>query len=76
MLKNILCLILFISGTSMVWSQSGAKTYLGVFLLMWANNIAFAQQIEKLRNKNKIIAEDYSIEIDDMDETMSKISDK
>lgn len=55
MAKNILCLVLFCVGTGIVWFQAGFITYIGVFFLMWANNIGLMHNIENMKKEDKSI---------------------
>jgi hypothetical protein len=55
MVKNVLCLVLFCVGTGMIWFQEGFITYIGVFFLMWANNIGLMHNIENMKKEDKNI---------------------
>lgn len=55
MTKNILCIVLFCMGTGMIWLQGGFITYLGVFFLLWANNIGIMHTIESMNKKENSI---------------------
>jgi hypothetical protein len=47
--KNILCIILFCIGTYIIWSTQGFLVYVGIFILLWSNNISFMHNIESMR---------------------------
>ncbi len=49
MFKNILCIILFCIGTYIIWSTQGFLVYVGIFILLWSNNISFMHNIESMR---------------------------
>lgn len=53
MFKNILCIILFLSGTYIVWSTEGPLFYLAIFMLLWSNNIGIMKNIEQLRQRDR-----------------------
>jgi NADH:ubiquinone oxidoreductase subunit K len=55
MTKNILCIVLFTLGTGIVWFQYGFLTYLGIFFLLWANNIGIMHTIEKMQKRDSSI---------------------
>lgn len=82
MAKNILCLILFCFGTGIVWFQEGLMTYIGIFLLMWANNIGFMRTIENMNKQEKSILKllfGDNISKEKLEEVMShnmRVSDK
>jgi hypothetical protein len=45
--KIILCLFLFCLGTFLTCYYSSVATFVGVFALLWANNISFFDQLKK-----------------------------
>lgn len=55
MTKNILCIVLFTLGTGIIWFQQGILTYLGIFFLLWANNIGIMHNIESMNKKENNI---------------------
>jgi hypothetical protein len=55
MTKNILCILLFIIGTAIIWFYHGIITYAGIFFLMWANNIGIMHDIERINKKEDSI---------------------
>lgn len=82
MVKNVLCLVLFCVGTGMIWFQEGFITYIGVFFLMWANNIGLMHNIENMKKEDKSIlkilfGDDISKEkIEEIMSQNMKVSDK
>jgi hypothetical protein len=53
MFKNILCIVLFLCGTYIIWSKEGPLFYLAIFMLMWSNNIGIMKNIEQLRKRDR-----------------------
>jgi hypothetical protein len=47
--KLIVTLLIFIASILMISHYSNIGTFFGVFLLLWANNIALADQLKKGR---------------------------
>lgn len=45
--KAILCLLLFCSGAFLACYYSNIATFIGVFALLWANNISLYDQLKK-----------------------------
>lgn len=45
--KDIMALLLFVVGTFLTCKYSNFGTFVGVFLILWANNISFAEQLLK-----------------------------
>lgn len=82
MVKNVLCLVLFCVGTGMIWLQEGFITYIGVFFLMWANNIGLMHNIENMKKEDKnilkiLFGDDVSKEkIEEIMSQNMKVSDK
>lgn len=53
MFKNILCIVLFLSGTYIVWAKEGPLFYLAIFMLIWSNNIGIMKNVEDLRKRDR-----------------------
>lgn len=49
MKKDILCLSLFCVGAFLTCYYSNFATFIGIFALLWANNISFSDQLKKGR---------------------------
>lgn len=45
--KVILCLTLFCIGALLISYYNNLATFVGVFALLWANNISFSEQVKK-----------------------------
>lgn len=82
MSRNILCLSLFFISTCIICYQEGFLAYLGIFLLLWSNNIGIMQNVENLQKKEKSIlkilfgANAKEREVDEIMSHNMKVSDK
>lgn len=80
--KNILCLMLFCIGTGIIWYTQGFIIYLGIFTILWANNISLMENVYKIKAEDKSIlkilfGDDISKErIEEIMSQKMKVSDK